>query len=113
MKNSVVIHPSASAASAQAMRTQSPHPDGLDISAKSASPAPQAQAAANLQPSASAPPEGVDFARESGKLPLDLAIVESLAASNSEDRVKKFCGAIVLTGGMANLHNVAWGISSR
>lgn len=102
MKNSVVIHPGASAG--QSTNTgASPAPESKATNGAEASPAPGQGSGA----------DGIDYGWEAGKLPLDLAIVQSLSAAGSEDRVKKLCGAIVLTGGLANLHNVAWGISSR
>lgn len=103
MKNSVVLHPGASAAP-PATFGASPAPDAKNGS--EASPAPS-------QPSAGGATDAIDYAWEAGKLPLDLAIVQSLSAAGTEDRVKKLCGAIILTGGLANIHNVAWGISSR
>lgn len=96
MKNSAVFHPGASAAPAPSGAAEGVNADGTPAPAAAGEAAPT-----------------VDYQWESGKLPLDLAILESLTSLGTEDRIKKMAGAILITGGLANIHNIAWGVSSR
>lgn len=56
----------------------------------------------------------VDVRYESSKLPLDVAIVESiLAAGPTEDRLKKVAANILIVGGTGGIHNVGFAVESR
>lgn len=50
---------------------------------------------------------------ESSKVPLDLAVLESLAASGTEDRAKRLAQNIFIVGGTGRMINCAWGLQSR
>ncbi|KAK4046820.1 actin-like protein arp8 [Microbotryomycetes sp. JL201] len=55
----------------------------------------------------------VDVRTESSKIPLDVAVVESVLACVTEDRMKKVVANLVVTGGSGAIHNVGFAISSR
>ncbi|KPV74531.1 uncharacterized protein RHOBADRAFT_15770, partial [Rhodotorula graminis WP1] len=82
-----------------------------------APPAPAAAAAAAASPAPPPPPPpaaAVDVARESSKLPLDVAIVESLlAAGPAEERLKKVAANLLIVGGTGGIHNVGFAVQSR
>ena len=48
-----------------------------------------------------------------GKIPLDIAIVESLSSAGLEDRVKRFASSIIIVGGGAKMHGMSWALQSR
>ncbi|BGP33154.1 Actin-like protein arp8 [Rhodotorula toruloides] len=56
----------------------------------------------------------VDVRYESSKLPLDVAIVESImAAGPTEDRLKKVAANILVVGGTGGIHNIGFAVESR
>ncbi|KAK4055826.1 actin-like protein arp8 [Microbotryomycetes sp. JL221] len=55
----------------------------------------------------------VDVRVESSKIPLDVAVVESIMACGTEDRMKKAVANLVVTGGCSAIHNAGFAISSR
>ncbi|TNY24394.1 nucleus protein [Rhodotorula diobovata] len=56
----------------------------------------------------------VDIAFESSKLPLDVAVVESLmAAGPAEERLKKVAANLLIVGGTGGIHNVGFAVQSR
>ncbi|GAA5971070.1 hypothetical protein JCM8115_006137 [Rhodotorula mucilaginosa] len=63
----------------------------------------------------------VDVRRESSKLPLDVAVVESILAIVSgsptslaaEERVKKIATNLLIVGGTGGIHNVGFAVESR
>ncbi|KAK4335812.1 Actin-like protein ARP8 [Rhodotorula toruloides] len=56
----------------------------------------------------------VDVRYESSKLPLDVAIVESImAAGPTEDRLKKVAANILIVGGTGGIHNIGFAVESR
>lgn len=74
-------------------------------------------------PSSVAAPQtkAVDVRRESSKLPLDVAVVESILAIVSgsptslaaEERVKKIATNLLIVGGTGGIHNVGFAVESR
>ncbi|GAA5984551.1 hypothetical protein JCM11641_006546 [Rhodosporidiobolus odoratus] len=82
----------------------------------SASPAPQPAApAAPLNQSHSQPQQvTIDVRYESSKLPLDVAVVESiLAAGPAEERLKKVAANLIIVGGTGGIHNIGFAVQSR
>ncbi|BGP25622.1 actin-related protein 8 [Rhodotorula toruloides] len=64
-----------------------------------------------VQPDAA---HSVDVRYESSKLPLDVAIVESImAAGPTEDRLKKVAANILIVGGTGGIHNIGFAVESR
>ncbi|GAA6008824.1 uncharacterized protein JCM10292_004683, partial [Rhodotorula paludigena] len=60
------------------------------------------------------PPQNVDVRFESSKLPLDVAVVESiLAAGPAEERLKKVAANLLIVGGTGGIHNVGFAVQSR
>lgn len=55
----------------------------------------------------------VDYVGESSKLPLDVAVMESLAQCGSEDRLKRVITNILLVGGLSNMQGVGFALQSR
>jgi len=110
--------PAAAAAAAPASSfAGSPAPETTSGTPKPlAQPAPAAAAAS--APSPAPPPAAavvaVDVARESSKLPLDVAIVESLlAAGPAEERLKKVAANLLIVGGTGGIHNIGFAVQSR
>lgn len=50
---------------------------------------------------------------ESSKLPLDVAAVESIMASGTEDKMKRLCQNILVVGGTGRIHNMSFAVESR
>lgn len=50
---------------------------------------------------------------ESSKIPLDVAVVESILAAGAEDRMKKICQNVVVVGGTGLIHNIGFAVQSR
>ncbi|SCV70520.1 BQ2448_1914 [Microbotryum intermedium] len=55
----------------------------------------------------------IDARLESGKIPLDVAIVESILATGAEDRIKKLSNNVLLCGGTSMIHNIGFAVESR
>lgn len=54
-----------------------------------------------------------DVLIESSKLPLHLAILNSISTTTSEERIKKFCTSLVLTGGGGHLKGVNQSVEGK
>lgn len=124
---------------ASVARAESVHPVGVgtpsllavDAPSRGSSPAPSAAGgdesmsrANSPKPATLAPPSDKpappketrsdeELFFESSKVPLDLAVLESLSASGSDDKAKKLAQNIFIVGGTARLINSAWGLQSR
>ncbi|TIC08703.1 actin-like ATPase domain-containing protein [Wallemia mellicola] len=59
------------------------------------------------------PTGNIDVQTESSKVPLHIAIKNSIAATTTEERIKKFSQSIVISGGSSHLKGVGFGIESR
>lgn len=55
----------------------------------------------------------IDYVGESSKLPLEIAVLESLAQCGSEDRLKRVITNILLVGGLGNMQGVGFALQSR
>lgn len=55
----------------------------------------------------------IDVRLESSKLPLDVAIVESILACGTEERMRKVCANVVIVGGTGAIHNIGFAVQSR
>ena len=55
----------------------------------------------------------IDVRLESSKLPLDVAVVESILACGTEDRMRKVCANIIIVGGTGAIHNIGFAVQSR
>lgn len=55
----------------------------------------------------------IDYVAESSKLPLEIAVLESLAQCGSEDRLKRIITNILLVGGLGNMQGVGFALQSR
>ena len=54
-----------------------------------------------------------DIALEASKIPLDVAIFESINATQSEERMRRLVANLVIVGGTAKIHNAGFAIQSR
>lgn len=66
----------------------------------------------NTPAPASAAPQ-IDIALESSKLPLDVALCESICHSGSEDKIKRVTTNILVIGGIANMTGVGMALQTR
>jgi len=55
----------------------------------------------------------IDVKFEASKIPLDVAVVESILAASTEDRMKKICQNVLIVGGTGLIHNIGFAIQSR
>jgi actin-related protein 8 len=55
----------------------------------------------------------IDYEGESSKLPLDIAVIESLTQCGSDDRLKRIITNILLVGGVANMQGAGFALQSR
>ena len=62
---------------------------------------------------AALPLTSVDHALESSKLPLDVAVYESITQAGGDDKVKRVITNILITGGTANMQGVGFALQSR
>ncbi|KAK4693561.1 hypothetical protein P7C70_g8899, partial [Phenoliferia sp. Uapishka_3] len=62
-------------------------------------------------PAAAAPT--IDVRYEAGKIPLDVAVVESILAAGTEDRMKRICQNVLIVGGTGSIHNIGFAVESR
>jgi actin-related protein 8 len=80
---------------------------------------PSSSSSALVQPPApplSAPaltPQSIDTRRESSKIPLDVAVVESILAAGAEERMRKVAANLLIVGGTGGIHNVGFAVESR
>lgn len=58
-------------------------------------------------------PLGFDILEESGKVPLDVGIVNTLMSCGTEERVRRMAGSLLLVGGTAGLPALGYAIQSR
>lgn len=58
-------------------------------------------------------PPKIDVRVESSKIPLDVAVVESILAAGAEDRMKKIAANILIVGGTGMIHNIGFAVESR
>lgn len=94
-------------ASADESRQVSPVP------AASAAPAGNVQEPSNGEATEEEAGPALDYVTESSKLPLDVAVMESLAQCGSEDRLKRVITNILLVGGLSNMQGVGFALQSR
>ncbi|KAL8287535.1 hypothetical protein RQP46_003393 [Phenoliferia psychrophenolica] len=59
------------------------------------------------------PTATIDVRREAGKIPLDVAVVESILAAGTEDRMKRVCQNVLIVGGTGAIHNIGFAVESR
>ncbi|KAI5475415.1 actin-related protein 8 [Pseudohyphozyma bogoriensis] len=55
----------------------------------------------------------IDVRVEASKMPLDVAVLESILAAGTEDRMKKVCQNVLIVGGSGLIHNVGFAVESR
>jgi actin-related protein 8 len=55
----------------------------------------------------------IDTRRESSKIPLDVAVVESILAAGAEERMRKVAANLLIVGGTGGIHNVGFAVESR
>lgn len=60
-----------------------------------------------------APVPTIDVRYEAGKIPLDVAVVESILAAGTEDRMKRVCANVLIVGGTGAIHNIGFAVESR
>lgn len=61
----------------------------------------------------SLPTNAIDHLVESSKLPLDVAVLESICQSGTEDKVKRVATNILIVGGIGNAQGVGFALQSR
>lgn len=81
----------------------------LSVSGKSAIEKGKAAVPTQADPAAIA----IDYLAESSKLPLDVAVFESICQSGAEDKVKRVATNILVVGGVGNLQGIGWALQSR
>lgn len=55
----------------------------------------------------------LDYLTESSKLPLDVAVFESLCMSGTDDKVKRVATNILVVGGVGNAQGIGFALQSR
>lgn len=78
-----------------------------------ATPAPESGLTIKLPAAAPKEPAPIDVRLESSKIPLDVAVVESILAAGAEDRMKKIAANILIVGGTGLIHNIGFAVESR
>lgn len=58
-------------------------------------------------------PQTIDTRYESSKIPLDVAVVESILAAGAEERMKKVAANLLIVGGTGGIHNIGFAVESR
>lgn len=109
------------AAAATSSPAGTPNPDAKPSAEEldGASPAPAQQAGAKAGEQANGDEEEedtgptIDYVGESSKLPLEIAVIESLAQCGSEDRLKRVITNILIVGGLGNMQGVGFALQSR
>ncbi|GAA6059741.1 hypothetical protein JCM10212_001949 [Sporobolomyces blumeae] len=76
---------------------------------KASVPLPPTGAAATSAPTLAS----IDTRYESSKIPLDVAVVESILAAGAEERMKKVAANLLIVGGTGGIHNVGFAVESR
>lgn len=94
-----------------------PHSDILQEEHSNASNTPLRQAtplkeSTPLPPPAPSGPK-INVRLEASKIPLHVAVVESILAAGSEERMKKLSQNVLIVGGTGLIHNVGFAIESR
>ncbi|GAA5948952.1 hypothetical protein JCM3765_003964 [Sporobolomyces pararoseus] len=86
----------------------------------SATPSLGGSPAPNEKPTASATtaqptvtPQSIDTRLESSKIPLDVAVVESILAAGAEERMRKVAANLLIVGGTGGIHNIGFAVESR
>lgn len=79
---------------------------GKPVGTKSGTPAP-------LDAPPSAAQNTLDHLTESSKLPLDVAVFESLCMSGTDDKVKRVATNILVVGGVGNAQGIGFALQSR
>lgn len=77
------------------------------------SPAPGAPATRQATPTPVPVVPAIDVRYEAGKIPLDVAVVESILAAGTEDRMKRICQNVLIVGGTGAIHNIGFAVESR
>ena len=54
-----------------------------------------------------------DIALEASKIPLHIAIIESIASAAVEDKMKRYFCSLIVVGGVAATHHTGFAIESR
>jgi len=73
----------------------------------------KSQLSQQLQSSSKSPSPTIDVALEASKLPLDVAIFNSVRAAGGDDRIKKYLQAVLVVGGTALIPGMAHALESR
>ncbi|GAA5929917.1 uncharacterized protein JCM15063_004664 [Sporobolomyces koalae] len=55
----------------------------------------------------------IDVRHESSKMPLDVAVVESILAAGAEERMRKVAANLLIVGGTGGIHNIGFAVESR
>lgn len=74
---------------------------------------PQANAPSAIPSDAEGGQSFFDIVSEASKVPLDVAITESLNCAGSDEKVKKLCSSIIVVGGTALMQGINWAIQTR
>lgn len=93
-----------------------PDPAAQDDSTTPRIGSPAAAAPHRVTPAAAvptAPVPTIDVRYEAGKIPLDVAVVESILAAGTEDRMKRVCANVLIVGGTGAIHNIGFAVESR
>ncbi|GAA5987184.1 hypothetical protein JCM10908_001851 [Rhodotorula pacifica] len=93
----------------------------LPAASVAGSPAPVDDSAPKAAYTARTVPPAIDVRYESSKLPLDVAVVESILAivsgaptsAAAEERVKKIATNLLIVGGTGGIHNIGFAVESR
>lgn len=72
-----------------------------------------AGATASTPAAAMLTPQSIDTRYESSKIPLDVAVVESILAAGAEERMKKVAANLLIVGGTGGIHNIGFAVESR
>lgn len=59
------------------------------------------------------PPVSIDIKLEASKIPLHVAVVESILAAGAEERMKRISQNVLIVGGTGLIHNIGFAIESR
>ncbi|GAA5893576.1 hypothetical protein JCM5296_007491 [Sporobolomyces johnsonii] len=111
--------PAPASTAAASSLTGSPAPEGGNGtpkpagSALAAPPITASLSTASATPAAPPPPPAIDVRYESSKIPLDVAVVESILAAGAEERMKKVAANLLIVGGTGGIHNVGFAVESR
>lgn len=95
-----------------------PSMDSTESSPQPLIPLPPSVSIPSTIPAVAAPPlptspDGIDLRAESGKIPLHVAVVHSILAAATEDRMRRICNNVLVVGGGGLIHNIGFAIESR